>query len=555
FDHILNEILKKIEVENCEDLILTVVENFKNFNLVNKKRIAKRVLKCYLHLYVETADKEFMNKAINIAQYSSHDIHLLFNGALQLKIKDLNIYNLLKIFKNNHDMFTDTNNMFTDYNKLQIAELVLSCHTEDVVEKVNILCEFIDNDKCFDWKLSNALSLVLREKKLPVDKRNNIIKILKKYYKKNNNIKYKNIFLNEIEILQNKIILKSKPRAIMASLTTRCNLKCIMCNVIDHNSKQFYSMNTKFYNFVVANMPYLEEVIWQGGEVFLYDKFKYLSGLAYKYNVRQSIITNALLLNKDLINMINKYRINLQVSVDAVDKKTYEEIRVGAKYENLLKKIELLKKYRHKDNTTRYSLETVVISKNFKKLEALVKFAIFHKFESISFLKYIVYEKNDLQLSKEQIDEVSKKINLLRKKYKNIVINTNIELDCNCEEKNKYDNENIQVQNNNDTNNDNNNVPEHKEDGSYNEKIEKQHNNDLFCISPWTRIYLDFQSYIRITCLSNHIDIKKYKYNEIWNCDELVDYRRKIINNDFSNCNSLCRGCGEYTERAKIGLF
>jgi hypothetical protein len=150
--------------------------------------------------------------------------------------------------------------------------------------------------------------------------------------------------------------------------------------------------------------------------------------------------------------------------------------------------------------------------------------------------------------------EVSKKIIFLRKKYKNIFINTNIELNCNCEEKNKYDEQNTSVQNADDDSN-NNNVQNHKVYEKLNHKIEKQQNNDLFCVSPWRRIYLDFNKYIRITCVSNRMDIRKYKYNEIWNCSEMVEYRKKIVNNDLSNCNALCRGCGEYTERAKIGLF
>jgi hypothetical protein len=84
----------------------------------------------------------------------------------------------------------------------------------------------------------------------------------------------------------------------------------------------------------------------------------------------------------------------------------------------------------------------VVISKNFKKLEDLVKFAIFYKFELISFLKYIVYEKNDLQLSREQTAEVANTIIALRKKYPNISIKTNIDLDYGY----KYKDKNILIQ-------------------------------------------------------------------------------------------------------------
>lgn len=180
----------------------------------------------------------------------------------------------------------------------------------------------------------------------------------------------------------------------------------------------------------------------------------------------------------------------------------------------------------------------------------MVKFAIFHKFELISFLKYIVYEKDDLQLTPEQTAEVSDTIVALRNKYKNISIKTNIELDYGCKEK-KNDNEKNILENN----------IEYDEKTKLKYEIfenigKKDHKHkDLFCVSPWTRIYLDFNKYIRITCLSNQMDITRHKYNEIWNSPEMAEYRRKIVDNDFSNCNALCRGCGEYTERAKIGLF
>ncbi|GAB1401804.1 hypothetical protein MASR1M68_07150 [Elusimicrobiota bacterium] len=145
---------------------------------------------------------------------------------------------------------------------------MLSGYENNFLKMFETLCDFIDGEKEFDGKLSERLTLVLRGRKLSADEKTDVIKILKKHYKKNGNIKYKNIYLNEIEILENRIILKSKPRAIMASLTTRCNLKCIMCNVIDHKTDKINEMDSKFYKFVVANMPYLEEVVWQGERFF-----------------------------------------------------------------------------------------------------------------------------------------------------------------------------------------------------------------------------------------------------------------------------------------------
>ena len=560
--HLLNkmliDLLNKVRSENCEHIILTITENLKNLDSINKKYIAnirKDFLEYYVNLYLETADNVFMNTIRDVIKSDNNDLYHLFNKKMQLKMKGLNVSNfeekkfLLKILKNNIDILIDSN-------KSQILEFLLSFHKENIYRKIKILCNLINDVNCFDLQLSRELTLLLRKIELSSCNKNRVIKILREHYKKNNNIKYKNIFLNEIEILQKKIILKSRPRSIMASLTTKCNLKCITCNGINHNGNQFYEFDSKFYNFVVENMPYLERILWQGGEVSLYEKFKELVDLAYRYGVKQNIITNLLLFDTDLINKINNYCINLQISIDAVDKKTYEEIRVGAQHESLLEKLEIFKKLRGKNKKFEYNMQTVVISKNYEQLDDLVKFAIFYNFDRVSFLKYISVQKDDLCLSDQQRIEVFNKIIYLKNKYKNISIDTNIELECNGQ---KFFENNLEI---NEQKNikDNKNLKPGKIKDSVKHKIvcpkeTEQHKSDLFCMSPWTRIYLDFKQYIRITCLSKRINIIKYKYDEIWNCKELIEYRKKIVKNDFSECNSVCRNSGEYAEQVRLGFF
>ncbi len=79
--------------------------------------------------------------------------------------------------------------------------------------------------------------------------------------------------LNRLEAAEGKAVLDSKPRTLMAILTTACNLKCIMCTRIKSKPQSLpFEVVEKVYDL----LPYLERVDWQGGEVFLVDYFKEL---------------------------------------------------------------------------------------------------------------------------------------------------------------------------------------------------------------------------------------------------------------------------------------
>ena len=51
---------------------------------------------------------------------------------------------------------------------------------------------------------------------------------------------------------------------------------------------------------VSPNIKYLENITWKGGEVFLYKKFLNLLKIASDNHVKQTIITNGLLLNEEI---------------------------------------------------------------------------------------------------------------------------------------------------------------------------------------------------------------------------------------------------------------
>ena len=78
---------------------------------------------------------------------------------------------------------------------------------------------------------------------------------------------YKNVLLNEMEISQKKIVLKSKPRSLIVYLTNRCNLKCKMCPFAVSQKKQDISKKT--VKEIINLFPYLQHIQWIGGDVFL----------------------------------------------------------------------------------------------------------------------------------------------------------------------------------------------------------------------------------------------------------------------------------------------
>ncbi|MDD5020837.1 MAG: radical SAM protein [Endomicrobiaceae bacterium] len=391
-------------------------------------------------------------------------------------------------------------------------------------ETLKYLLKIVKTDNLDDI-FFEILSVTLKESNLKSNEKDKIIYRLNVLRKKSQNLKFKNILLNEIEILQKKTLLKSKPRKIHVLLTTACNLKCIMCYIPKKSSA--YEINRQFIDFIVDTIPYLENITWQGGEVFLHNKFQDLFELAGKHNVKQNIITSGLLLNQKIIDSVMKYNTELTISIDSVDKQTYEKIRCGANFKQLLKNLEIIKKYKNKKYFN-YNMTSVIMSLNYNQLDSLVDFAISHGFNLVSFQKVICNHDNKfLSLTKEQEKEVFKNINKLKRKYENVIkIQTDISVD---EQNSSCELPEIQ----------NNEVP----------KENKNNDDTLFCFAPWTQIFFDFDNVVKIDC--NSIPLMLASKGGIWNNENIVTYRKSIIDKKFTYCNQFCYDNADHRTKTK----
>jgi MoaA/NifB/PqqE/SkfB family radical SAM enzyme len=187
--------------------------------------------------------------------------------------------------------------------------------------------------------------------------------------------------LNEREINGRAPVLASMPRRLIVTLSTKCNAHCIMCEV-RHGS---WEIPRSTLDEIVGLFPYLESVAWQGGEVFFLDFFAPVFAAALKYpGMKQTIVSNGLLLDEAWIEKIVAANIELAISIDGTTKEVYEKIRAGSRYDILLRNIRLLNEARRRTGS-RMSLRmhTVVMRSNYRQIEDFLALAEEYGFDAL----------------------------------------------------------------------------------------------------------------------------------------------------------------------------
>jgi len=140
---------------------------------------------------------------------------------------------------------------------------------------------------------------------------------------------------------------------------------------------------------IAGYFPYLEELFWQGGEVFLSEYFEELFDLALTYpHLKQNINTNGILINEKWAKKLAHKNVSLAYAIDGVTPGIYEQIRKGAKFQDLLKSIEVMKRYKKIYNANAsYTdkmmtiMSFIVMKSNYQELERILDFAKEHEFD------------------------------------------------------------------------------------------------------------------------------------------------------------------------------
>jgi radical SAM protein with 4Fe4S-binding SPASM domain len=185
-----------------------------------------------------------------------------------------------------------------------------------------------------------------------------------------------NIQVQKKEYEQGKGLLLSFPSYAVIQITEACNLRCVMC--FQDRSSGNKRLSDEHLNKVFSIQSTFDEIQFTGGEPFVSKRFKnFLEKFDAVLGQKFSCTTNATLLKPFQPLLEKLVRLHLGMSVDGATQKTYESIRVGAKWEETVSNVTWVAEQRNKRrpywDSTR--LAYVIQKSNYEEIPRFVEWA------------------------------------------------------------------------------------------------------------------------------------------------------------------------------------
>lgn len=168
------------------------------------------------------------------------------------------------------------------------------------------------------------------------------------------------------------------PPYIEVETTTRCNLRCLLCENRYWNEPK-RDMTFDEYKMIVDQFPGLKWIGMTGiGEGFLNKDYVEMLRYIKSKGVFIELYDNFTLITPEIAKELIDIGIdNMIVSLDGATKETYEKIRVGANFDNVMENVKTYVELREKDKVkaklTRFVFNMVVNKLNVHELADYVK--------------------------------------------------------------------------------------------------------------------------------------------------------------------------------------
>jgi len=176
--------------------------------------------------------------------------------------------------------------------------------------------------------------------------------------------------------------MDGKPKKLNIEVTTQCNLECAMCMRRVWNEESG-DMSLEVFQALVPVFPEIETINIIGiGEPLLNDNIFEMIRLGKENlpsNGTFSLTTNATLIDEQIASKLVASGIDdLVISLDGACAETYNKIRNGANFDDVLKKVELIKQAKEAAgvNAPRIGIEFVAMKSNVDELPQLVDLAV-----------------------------------------------------------------------------------------------------------------------------------------------------------------------------------
>lgn len=169
----------------------------------------------------------------------------------------------------------------------------------------------------------------------------------------------------------------------------------------------------------------LKRIVFSGGEPLLRTDFEQICEIFTKHNVKQTLLTNGVLLKKKF-ERIAPFLDELIISIDGASPETHDAIR-GVNSLALI--TEGIKLTRQNFQGLNISFRTVIQKNNFRQINDIVQLGLDLNINRVSFLPVDVFSEafgrehnstineSSLLLNNEEVDEMRETVNGIDKKY------------------------------------------------------------------------------------------------------------------------------------------
>lgn len=206
-----------------------------------------------------------------------------------------------------------------------------------------------------------------------------------------------------------------RPKHLEFHLSNKCNLQCVMCfgefsSTIrarrDKLPPYLPAYGDEFFADLRKYLPHLEAAQFLGGEPFLIPEMYRVWDMLIEDELTPAchVTTNGTVFNSQVERVMDKLPISVSVSMDGVTAKTFETIRVGAKFERVLGNFRRFKEFCR--SRGRYIGINFTLSR--LNRQEFVDFLLFAEQEDVDVSVSEVYYPESLSLFSLERDEIER---------------------------------------------------------------------------------------------------------------------------------------------------
>jgi molybdenum cofactor biosynthesis enzyme MoaA len=195
----------------------------------------------------------------------------------------------------------------------------------------------------------------------------------------------KNYFLAQIKMFDDLTEINPYyPSCMEFELENTCNLECIMCmgnqsSLIRKNRENLPPLekiyDDKFVEQLDEFIPHLKKMRFVGGEPFMIESYYKIWEKAISINpsIILSVSTNGTVLPARAKELMGKGRFEIILSLDSLNKETYEKIRINANFEKMMQNLNYFSNY-CKEKNTHFNIDPCPLRINRKEMPEFVTF-------------------------------------------------------------------------------------------------------------------------------------------------------------------------------------